>query len=92
MGAAVDKDLHSLLVYYGEPTESGEGTHPEDFFALVMSFSSALNVRDSTIPFVFLLTLSYRKPPWKSSKHNPRSRYRNPEHKRRYQKTRMSQR
>jgi len=44
MGASVDKDLHSLLVYYGEESDPSDGAKPEDFFALIMAFSSALNV------------------------------------------------
>jgi len=35
--------LLSLLAYYGEASELTEGAKPDDFFALVMSFSSALN-------------------------------------------------
>lgn len=45
MGTSVDKDLHSLLAYYGEASDSTDGAKPEDFFALIMTFSSALNVR-----------------------------------------------
>lgn len=45
MGASVDKDLHSLIAYYGEPSESTDGAKPEDLFALIITFSSALNVR-----------------------------------------------
>ena len=45
MGTSVDQDLHSLLAYYGETSDSSNGPKPEDFFALIMAFSSALNVR-----------------------------------------------
>jgi len=43
MCKTVENDLHSLLQYYGENPESFESTKPEDFFALVMAFSTALN-------------------------------------------------
>ena len=50
MGAALDTELTSLLAYYGE-TPGGEGgaeaPKPEDLFALVLSFSAALQVRCS---------------------------------------------
>lgn len=45
MGTTVDKDLHSLLAYYGEASDSTDPAKPEDFFVLIMNFSSALNVR-----------------------------------------------
>jgi hypothetical protein len=45
MGTTVDKDLQSLLAYYGEAADSTDAAKPEDFFALIMTFSSALNVR-----------------------------------------------
>jgi len=40
--AAMDSELKSLLAYFGEASDSANGTKPEDFFALIMSFSSAL--------------------------------------------------
>lgn len=40
--ASVDMELKSLLAYYGEVPDGNEGLKPEDFFGLVMSFSSAL--------------------------------------------------
>jgi len=39
---AMDGELKSLLAYFGEAPESTDGTRPEDFFGLIMSFSSAL--------------------------------------------------
>ncbi|KAL7410280.1 hypothetical protein BDY24DRAFT_186432 [Mrakia frigida] len=42
MGAAIDGDLKGLLAYFGEPSEGPESTRPEDFFAMVLSFSIAL--------------------------------------------------
>lgn len=42
---SVDLELKSLLAYYGEAPDGNEGLKPEDFFGLVMSFSSALQVR-----------------------------------------------
>lgn len=40
----LERDLKELLVYYGEKPDSSEGLKPEDFFGLVMSFSSSLQV------------------------------------------------
>ena len=44
MGGALSKELHSLLIYYGENPDSPEAPKPEDFFNLVVSFSSSLQV------------------------------------------------
>lgn len=44
MGGALGKEVHSLLVYYGENPDSPEAPKPEDFFNLVVSFSSSLQV------------------------------------------------
>lgn len=47
MNAAVDKELQSLLSYFGETptTDAPEGHKPEDFFGLIASFSASLRVR-----------------------------------------------
>ncbi|EJD01599.1 FH2-domain-containing protein [Fomitiporia mediterranea MF3/22] len=42
MNRAVESDLKSLMAYYGEMADSPEGPKPEDFFSLIVSFSSAL--------------------------------------------------
>ena len=42
MGASLDKELHSLLSFFGESPDSPEAPKPEDFFGLILSFSSAL--------------------------------------------------
>lgn len=44
MGDSIDKDLHSLLQYYGENTEDSENMKPEEFFGLITSFALALDV------------------------------------------------
>jgi hypothetical protein len=44
MSTALDKELKSLLTYYGEDPASPEAPKPEDFFGLVASFSSSLQV------------------------------------------------
>lgn len=49
MSTTVDKELKSLLSYYGENPESPEAPKPEDFFGLVASFSSSLQVNYSKI-------------------------------------------
>jgi hypothetical protein len=45
LGAALEADLRNLLVYYGESPDSPDSPKPEDFFALILSFSSSLQVR-----------------------------------------------
>jgi diaphanous 1 len=44
MGKAVGAELNSLLMYYGERPDSPEAPKPEDFFSLVISFSTSLQV------------------------------------------------
>jgi diaphanous 1 len=44
MGTSLESEVRSLLVYYGERHDSPEGNKPEDFFSLILSFSSALQV------------------------------------------------
>jgi len=44
MGKAVGAELQSLLMYYGERPDSPEAPKPEDFFSLVVSFSTSLQV------------------------------------------------
>jgi hypothetical protein len=45
LGSALETDLKNLLVYYGETPDSPDSPKPEDFFALILSFSSSLQVR-----------------------------------------------
>ncbi|KAJ6572601.1 hypothetical protein B0H10DRAFT_2106751 [Mycena sp. CBHHK59/15] len=45
MGNSLDGELRSLLSYYGENPDSSEAPKPEDFFGLISSFSSSLQVR-----------------------------------------------
>jgi diaphanous 1 len=45
LGAALEADLGNLLLYYGESPDSPDSPKPEDFFALILSFSSSLQVR-----------------------------------------------
>ncbi|KAH9077001.1 hypothetical protein EDB83DRAFT_1666008 [Lactarius deliciosus] len=42
LGSALDADLKNLLVYYGETPDSPDSPKPEDFFALILTFSSSL--------------------------------------------------
>jgi len=44
MSQAIEKELKSLLEYYGEVPEAPEAPKPEDFFGLIVSFSSSLQV------------------------------------------------
>lgn len=58
MKITVEKDLKSLLSYYGENPESSDAPKPEDFFGLVASFSSSLQVScPIIIPLKTLLKL-----------------------------------
>lgn len=45
MGTSLESELRSLLAYYGETPDSPEAPKPEDFFGLILSFSSSLQVR-----------------------------------------------
>jgi len=45
LGAALEADLTDLLIYYGESPDSPDSPKPEDFFALILSFSSSVQVR-----------------------------------------------
>ncbi|PPQ68279.1 hypothetical protein CVT26_006195 [Gymnopilus dilepis] len=42
MGQTVERDIRSLLTYFGENPDSPEAPKPEDFFGLIASFSSSL--------------------------------------------------
>lgn len=44
MVTALDGELSSLLAYYGEDPDSPEPSKLEEFFKLVLDFSSALQV------------------------------------------------
>lgn len=45
MSSALENELRSLLLYYGENPDSPDAPKPEDFFGLIASFSSSLQVR-----------------------------------------------
>ena len=45
MGSTVEADLRSLLAFYGEDPDAPEAPKPEDFFNLILTFSSSLQVR-----------------------------------------------
>lgn len=59
MGATVDSELRSLLSYYGENPDSPEAPKPEDFFGLIASFSSSLQVRDMNFYLLTKLSRSF---------------------------------
>jgi hypothetical protein len=44
MASALESELRSLLLYYGESTEIVEGMKAEDFFGMILSFSTSLQV------------------------------------------------
>ena len=45
MATALDNELRSLLAFFGENPEAQDAPKPEDFFGLILSFSSSLQVR-----------------------------------------------
>ena len=44
MATALESELRSLFVYYGESTETAEGMKAEDFFRMILSFATSLQV------------------------------------------------
>lgn len=44
MASALEPELRSLFLYYGESTETAEGMKAEDFFGMLLSFSTSLQV------------------------------------------------
>ena len=68
LGAALEADLRNLLIYYGETPDSPDSPKPEDFFALIVSFSSSLQV-SHRLPLNTLQlsdwTMAHRKLLWK---------------------------
>lgn len=44
MASALESELRSLFLYYGESTEAAEGLKAEDFFGMILSFSTSLQV------------------------------------------------
>lgn len=44
MASALEAELQSLFLYYGESTESAEGVKAEEFFGMILSFSTSLQV------------------------------------------------
>jgi diaphanous 1 len=44
MAASLQKDLQSLLSYFGEDSETSEASKYEEFFAMIVGFSSSLQV------------------------------------------------
>lgn len=47
MGDSVDQQIKSLLLYYGESPDSPDAPKAEDFFGMIATFYSSLQV-DST--------------------------------------------
>lgn len=56
MGAMVESEIRLLMNYYGESPDSPEAPKPEDFFALIASFSSSLQVSSRLYTSVWMLT------------------------------------
>jgi len=47
MASALELELRSLFLYYGESTETAEGVKAEDFFGMILSFATSLQVSTS---------------------------------------------
>lgn len=46
MNVSVEGELRSLLIYFGEKPDSSDAPKPEDFFGLISSFATSLQVSD----------------------------------------------
>jgi diaphanous 1 len=46
MNVSVEGELRSLLIYFGEKPDSPDAPKPEDFFGLISSFATSLQVSD----------------------------------------------
>ena len=44
MASALELELQSVFLYYGEPVETAEGMKAEDFFGMISSFATSLQV------------------------------------------------
>jgi diaphanous 1 len=67
MCCAVEEELRSLLSYFGEQPDSPDGCKPEDFFGLIVSFSSSLQVKEQLLYSDGWLSLNIgsRNAPWR---------------------------
>ena len=45
MATSLDAELKSMLAFFGENPESPDAPKPEDFFGMILTFSSSLQVR-----------------------------------------------
>jgi len=48
MASALESELRSLLLYYGESAETAEVVRAEDFFGMILSFATSLQVSMNT--------------------------------------------
>lgn len=55
MASALELELRSLLLYYGESTETVEGMKVEDFFGMILSFATSLQVSANRAEALYLL-------------------------------------
>jgi len=55
MASALESELRSVFLYYGESTETAEGMKLEDFFGMILSFSTSLQVSINRIEMVPIL-------------------------------------
>jgi diaphanous 1 len=60
MSIAVEGELRSLLIYYGEQPDSPDAPKPEDLFGLISSFASSLQVRDVSPQVELCLKVYYK--------------------------------
>lgn len=56
MAGSLEAQLDSLLSFFGEIPDSPESPKPEDFFGLVLTFSTSLQVRGMLLQYTSVLT------------------------------------
>lgn len=73
MASALGSQLDSLLVFFGENPNSPEAPKPEDFFGLILTFSTSLQVRTQSVLMLSEGAQScvYRKPLWSYMTQSP---------------------
>ena len=60
MSASLDAELKALLAFYGETADGPEATKPEEFFGMILSFSSSLQASGISVNLDMLLTIKQK--------------------------------
>lgn len=64
MATALDAQLNSLLLFFGETPDSPDAPKPEEFFGSILTFSTSLQVSEAT-DVESSTNTGCRKPPWR---------------------------